>query len=235
MLATCSRTLTDNGHEVITHDLCEEAFDPVLPQDESPKDAVLPAEIQRHCEEVTQADGILIIHPNWWGQPPAILKGWLDRVIRPGVAYEFLEGDKGEGVPRGLLKAQCAIIFNTSNTETTREKTVFGDPLEAIWKNCVFGLCGVPVIHRRMFISSSRVRKRETEGMVVRSRGDHRPLLPTGMTSTGNPADQQEVESGSYNPQPVERISGVLCPEGIPYFVEGNRSPISVTVRSTNI
>lgn len=84
-------------------------------------------------------------------QPPAILKGWVDRVIRPGVAYEFLEGDKGEGVPRGLLKAKCAIIFNTSNTETTREQTVFGDPLEAIWKNSVFNLCGVPVVHRRMF------------------------------------------------------------------------------------
>ena len=32
-------------------------------------------------------------HPNWWGMPPAILKGWVDRVVRPGLAYEFLEGD----------------------------------------------------------------------------------------------------------------------------------------------
>ena len=148
---TCSRALTDDGHEVIAHDLYEEAFDPILPHGEFPKDAMLPAEIGRQCEEVSQADGIVIIHPNWWGQPPAILKGWLDRVIRPGVAYEFLEGDKGEGVPRGLLKANCAIIFNTSNTETSREKAIFGDPLEAIWKNCVFYLCGVPVIYRRMF------------------------------------------------------------------------------------
>ena len=75
----------------------------------------------------------------------------MDRVIRPGVAYEFLEGDKGEGVPRGLLKAKCAVIFNTSNTGSIREKAIFGDPLEAIWKNCVFALCGVPTIHRRMF------------------------------------------------------------------------------------
>ena len=148
---TCSRVVTGNGHEVIAHDLYEEHFDPILPYVEFPTDVVLPAEVQRHCEEVSQADGIIVVHPNWWGQPPAILKGWMDRVIRPGVAYEFLEGDKGEGVPRGLLKARCAIIFNTSNTETTREKTVFGDPLEGIWKNCVFSLCGVPTIHRRMF------------------------------------------------------------------------------------
>jgi NAD(P)H dehydrogenase (quinone) len=161
---TCSRVLTGNGHDVLVHDLYEEHFSPVLPDGEFPRDAVMPADVQRHCEEVSTADGIVIVHPNWWGQPPAILKGWLDRVIRPGVAYEFLEGDKGEGVPRGLLKAKCAIIFNTSNTESAREMAVFGDPLEAIWSRCVFGLCGVPTIHRRMFsivITSSEAERKQ--------------------------------------------------------------------------
>ena len=160
---TCSKTLSDNGHEVIAHDLYAEHFDPILSFDEFPKNAALPPEVQLHCHEVAQADGIIIIHPNWWGQPPAILKGWVDRVIRPGVAYEFLEGDTGAGVPRGLLKAHSAIVFNTSNTETTREKTVFGDPLQAIWENCVFGLCGVPNFHRRMFnivVTSTEAQRR---------------------------------------------------------------------------
>ena len=97
------------------------------------------------------ADGIIIVHPNWWGQPPAILKGWVDRIIRPGVAYEFLEDDQGEGVPNGLLKAGSAILFNTSNTEIKREMAVFGDPLETLWKNCIFGLCGVDKFYRKMF------------------------------------------------------------------------------------
>ena len=34
---------------------------------EFPKDAVLPADIKQHCDEVSQADGIVIVHPNWWG------------------------------------------------------------------------------------------------------------------------------------------------------------------------
>jgi putative NADPH-quinone reductase len=148
---TCSRVLAAQGNEVILHDLYEEHFSPMVSSSELARDAVLPAEIKQHCAEVSQAAGIIIVHPNWWGQPPAVLKGWVDRVLRPGVAYEFTEGDKGEGVPRGLLKASCAIVFNTSNTESGREKTVFGDPLEAIWKNCVFGLCGVPTVHRRVF------------------------------------------------------------------------------------
>lgn len=82
--------------------------------------------------------------------PPAILKGWIDRVLRPGVTYQFAETDSGEGVPLGLLKAKTALIFNTSNTPREREITDFGDPLERLWKDCVLSFCGVPVTHRRM-------------------------------------------------------------------------------------
>jgi NAD(P)H dehydrogenase (quinone) len=148
---TVVERLENNGHSGYFHDLYEENFDPLIAGKEITKDAPLPQAIREHCEEIAEADGIVIVHPNWWGQPPAILKGWIDRVIRPGVAYEFLEGDSGEGVPKGLLQARAAIIFNTSNTDQEREKNVFGDPLELIWKHCVFGLCGVPVFYRRTF------------------------------------------------------------------------------------
>ena len=83
--------------------------------------------------------------------------------MRPGVAYEFLEGDKGEGIPNGLLKATSAIVFNTSNTGSEREKNIFLDSLETIWGNCIFGLCGVKNFYRKMFniviVSSAEERK----------------------------------------------------------------------------
>jgi len=140
-----------NGHRVFFHDLYHECFDPIMTQDEVPRGAALPPAVIDHCTELSSADGIIIIHPNWWGQPPAILKGWVDRIFRPDVAYKFLEGDKGEGVPVGLLRARAALVFNTSNTSAGRELSVFGDPLEILWRNCVFGLCGVSVFHRTMF------------------------------------------------------------------------------------
>jgi NAD(P)H dehydrogenase (quinone) len=92
-----AKTLRQNGHEVVLHDLYHENFNPILPYSEIPKSAPVDLEIQRHCEDIISSDDIIVVHPNWWGQPPAILKGWIDRVIRPGVAYEFLEGDSGEG------------------------------------------------------------------------------------------------------------------------------------------
>jgi putative NADPH-quinone reductase len=148
---TAVEAIKANGHKIFFHDLYQEKFDPLLCTKEIANNAKLPAKIKKHCEEIASADGIVIVHPNWWGQPPAILKGWMDRVIRPDVAYKFLEGDTGEGIPKGLLKARIALVLNTSNTETKREKDVFGDPLETIWKNCIFGLCGITNFHRRMF------------------------------------------------------------------------------------
>lgn len=143
--------LEKSGHEVFFHDLYLEKFDPILPDSEIPKNAPIDPAVQMHCDEIAAAEGIVIVHPNWWGQPPAILKGWVDRVIRPGFAYEFLEGDGGEGVPIGLLKAKCVLIFNTSNTPEERELEAFGDPLENLWRTCVFGLCGVAEVRRKMY------------------------------------------------------------------------------------
>ncbi len=143
--------LEANGHRVCFHDLYAEKFDPILHLQEIPRDCAMPVEVKRRCDEIAEADGIVIVHPNWWGQPPAILKGWIDRIIRPGIAYEFLDGDSGEGVPRGLLKAKAAVVFNTSNTVRDREESLFGDPLETIWRNCIFGLCGANAFYRRLF------------------------------------------------------------------------------------
>jgi NAD(P)H dehydrogenase (quinone) len=148
---TAVKALKANGHEVAFHDLYREKFPPVLPAREIPREAVLPPIIYRHCAEIAQADGIIIVHPNWWGQPPAILKGWIDRVLRPGVAYTFAEGDSGEGELIGLLKAGAVLVFNTSNTPAERESTVYGDPLETLWKNNMFISCGARSFSRRNF------------------------------------------------------------------------------------
>ncbi len=144
-------TLRINKHDVTFHDLYKENFDAILPAVEVTEEAVISPVIKKYCGELACAEGIIIVHPNWWGQPPAILKGYVDRIVRPGIAYKFKEGDGGEGIPVGLLKADYALVFNTSNTQHEREMLTFGDPLEIIWKNCIFGLCGVQHFYRRTF------------------------------------------------------------------------------------
>lgn len=175
---TATVELSQRGHRVTLHDLYQEGFDPLLPGGEISDDAILPEAIATHCREIAAADGIIIVHPNWWGQPPAVLKGWVDRVIRPGVAYRFDEGDQGEGVPIGLLRASAALVFNTANTAPERELAVFGDPLETIWKNCIFGLCGVSTFYRETFsvvVTSTVEQRRQWLEKVRKVVGDYFP------------------------------------------------------------
>lgn len=154
--------LRKNGHQVHAHNLYEEGFNPLLEGLELATGEATDPLVLKHRQEITKANGIIIIHPNWWGQPPAILKGWTDRVLRSGVAYQFEEGDDGSGVPEGLLVAEAAIVFNTSNTPEEREKQAFGDPLERIWKDCVFDFCGIKNFNRKMFrvVASSTPKER---------------------------------------------------------------------------
>lgn len=148
---------------VFSHDLYEERFNPLLTVDELETGASKDPLVQQYVQELVESDFLFFIHPNWWGQPPAILKGYLDRVIRQPEAFEFPPDDSGGGIPIGKLKGKYGIVFNTSNTEAKREEKCFGDPLEMLWKQCIFSFCGIDKYYRKNFsiIVDSDLRQRE--------------------------------------------------------------------------
>jgi len=148
IVAAAAETLRVRGVTTTIHDLYAESFDPIYSAAEQARDAVLPPAIEQHCREIAQADGIVIVHPNYWSRPPAMLCGWVDRVLRPGRAYRFVPDGKGGGRPEGLLKAKAALIFTTANTPDEIDRSIYGDPLETHWSKVVFGLCGVPAVRR---------------------------------------------------------------------------------------
>ncbi len=145
---TAMEELRVAGHDVVFHDLYAERFDPILPHDEIPRDSSLDPVVAQHCREVAAADGYLIVHPNWWAMPPAILKGWIDRVWRQGVIYRF-----GPGGVESLVAGRKAVVFTTSNTPRDDELRLFGDPLENLWKACIFNFVGIHDFVRRNFES----------------------------------------------------------------------------------
>lgn len=147
-------TLERAGVPVRFHDLYAERFDPVLKAEEAytsgtRAEEFLAAEpdplVRRHREELRDAGGLVAVHPNWWGKPPAILGGWLDRILVPGVAYRL---DDAGGAPEPLLSLRRLLVVNTSDTTEDRERTLFGDPLDAIWRRCLAPYLGEPEVRR---------------------------------------------------------------------------------------
>ncbi|WP_067822061.1 NAD(P)H oxidoreductase [Actinomadura kijaniata] len=83
--------LRADGHTVDLLDLHAEGFDPRMTPADEPDWADpgkrYTAETHRHMDRVTAADKIVVVFPVWWFGPPAILKGWFDRVWNHGFAY----------------------------------------------------------------------------------------------------------------------------------------------------
>ncbi|MGD9125917.1 MAG: NAD(P)H-dependent oxidoreductase [Planctomycetia bacterium] len=140
--------LEADGHEVIYHDLYAEGFDPILTQEELKAEEPACPVVRQHISELLSVDGIVIVHPNWWGGPPAMLRGWVDRVFRQGMVYRFT----ADG-PVGELAGKKALVITTSNTPREVELELYGDPLENLWKTVIFGLVGLTDFLRRNFES----------------------------------------------------------------------------------
>jgi len=154
--------VTRAGGRLLAHDLYAEGFDPVLRAEESfvvgralhPAGPTGDPLLDEHREHVAAADALAVVHPNWWGKPPAILAGWLDRVLVPGVAYVL---PSAGGLSEPLLRVRRLVVVNTTDTPAAREAADFGDPLADIWGRCVgsyLGPAGTPTVVERTVLAS---------------------------------------------------------------------------------
>ena len=88
------------GNEVEIIDLYGIGFDPNLSSSEHEGYDTIAADhpdpvVAAHIEAVRAAHALVFIYPTWWSGLPAILKGWLDRTLLPGVAFTLSPGGDG--------------------------------------------------------------------------------------------------------------------------------------------
>src|SRR5690606_24268592 len=81
---------------------------------------------------------VVVVHPVWFFGPPAALKGWVERVVREGVAFDVGPG----GRVTGRLRARQALVVTTGNAGAATEAAL-GDPVTRFWRDVVFGPAGV--------------------------------------------------------------------------------------------
>jgi NAD(P)H dehydrogenase (quinone) len=86
------------GHEVRVHDLYSEGFAIAMSTDERRAyhsgTPILDPVVRRYADDIAWCDTLVFVYPTWWMTLPPIMKAWLERVLVPGVAFDFDEAGK---------------------------------------------------------------------------------------------------------------------------------------------
>lgn len=111
--------------------LDNDRFDPVMTKedlkaflDRKPVDPV----VLNYTERLARADHLIFIFPIWWEMMPALTKGFIDRVIFPGVAFEFKE--KGHGMNPLLKNLKGVTVITTMNTPRLLYRLRYGNAVK---------------------------------------------------------------------------------------------------------
>jgi len=123
--ATASASLRSAGHDVTVLDLYAEEFRPAM----SPAERLayhgdrplLDPMTERHADIVKGAEAFVFVYPTWWSTMPAILKGWLERVMVPGVGFVF---DEHHHVRRGLTQVHRIVGISTYGSRRIYVKAI---------------------------------------------------------------------------------------------------------------
>jgi NAD(P)H dehydrogenase (quinone) len=127
-----------------------------------------PDDIQTQQEKLSQAEGLVLIHPVWWRGPPAILKGWIDRVFSFGFAYVF---DEKDGHPIGLLKHKKAMIINTAGAnEENAKRTGLTEALRLTEVEGILRFCGIGEVQHIVFYNMTGSDDMTRKGYLEESR-----------------------------------------------------------------
>jgi len=151
---TIVENIDSKRHELEMVNLNEEEFDPVLRYGYRQRMKENPF-ILRSQELIQWADHLIFVYPIWWSSMPSLLKGWIDRVFTPGIAYSannrgsfILNYLRGKQFKK-LLKGKTASIYATSMASTWWYK-VFSGPINipdsygiSVLKNAVLNHCGI--------------------------------------------------------------------------------------------
>ena len=131
-----------NTNELQVIDLYEENFNPSLYFDETQPRRNLHTreETEKYRGAILWADHLIFVYPIWWGRPPAILLGFIDKVFVSGFAY-FMP-PKALMV-KGLLKGKRASIITTQNGPVLLTRILFSDTHRKIMKRQLLNFCGI--------------------------------------------------------------------------------------------
>ncbi|MDM1047660.1 NAD(P)H-dependent oxidoreductase [Sphingobacterium hotanense] len=114
----------------------------------SPQHQFTEPDIVKAKELIKWADHLVFVYPTWWGNMPALMKGFVDRVFVPGFAFYEIQPDAFEK----LLKPRTAQLIITMDTPVLIDRIINGAPSRRSMENATLKFCGVSPV-RKMLLS----------------------------------------------------------------------------------
>ena len=140
------KTSKEKGNEVDTVDLYKEKFNPVFAGEEPDRVVI------DHQRRIEKSDIIVLIAPIWNFRMPAIVEGWIDKVLAPPWAFKFKKLFGNYGYAIGNLKGKKAIVFCNYGSPQFAIRTFFLNMPTKRLRRSVFNICGITdVIYKRYF------------------------------------------------------------------------------------
>ena len=102
-------------------------------------DQIWEQDLERSAQAIAQCDHLVIGFPLWWGAEPAMLKGWIERVLLPGFAFRYHQKDQFWD---GLLAGRSADLIITMDTPPWYLRLVYCDSVTRRWRGQMLGFCG---------------------------------------------------------------------------------------------
>ncbi|PKM89419.1 NADPH dehydrogenase [Candidatus Falkowbacteria bacterium HGW-Falkowbacteria-2] len=139
LLQQVESRLAARGADFEVIDLYRIGYDPILKPTElysAPNRVIDPQNIEFQ-KKIKAATSLLFIYPTWWQAPPAILKGFIDRVFTSGFAFTYVNG-----LPIGLLKDKKAAAFTTSGSPAFFH-FITGNPALKVLLKYTLAFCGM--------------------------------------------------------------------------------------------
>jgi putative NADPH-quinone reductase/1,4-dihydroxy-2-naphthoate octaprenyltransferase len=117
-------------------------------------------DLQAAKDLILWANHVVFIYPTWWGTIPALLKGFLDRVLTAGFAFEEIEGGTGYAP---LLRGKTAQLITTMDTPYFVYRWIYGSPGHRAMRNATLQFCGFTMLPNLNFgpVKSSTVSQRQ--------------------------------------------------------------------------
>ncbi|TPW16062.1 MAG: putative oxidoreductase [Acidimicrobiaceae bacterium] len=150
MGAVLDRTLaalTACGHQVRLSDLYADGFRPELDRDDRAAHLVdhrgapdRRPDIAAYTDNLAWCDSLILVYPTWWSAQPAMLKGWFDRVLVRGVAWDLPEGANRI---RPLLTNVRTIVGVTSHGSSKFVNSIEGEAGKRTLSRSLRAMCGL--------------------------------------------------------------------------------------------